>query len=189
MRKPIIIGITGRKGCGKDTAANVLVENFGVHRLAFADPLRDVCKVLFGFSSKEMLDRSLKESLRDQYPFETPRETLQKVGTDCIRTHYPDAWLEAHRRLSTPILRGGQDVVTPDVRFLNEGFSVRARGGILIRVDADERLGPETDQHVSETEMREIPVDITMPNNGTEEEFNALCLRVFSELLQKEPMV
>jgi hypothetical protein len=188
MRNPLIIGITGRKGSGKDSAANVLIEKFGAHRQAFADPLRQIGTILFGITEEEMLDRALKETMRDQYPFESPRESLQKIGTECIRKVYPDAWLEAHRRLTTPHIKAGRDVVTPDVRFLNEAFSIRSRGGFLIRVDADERLGPQTDVHISETEMREIPVDVTLPNNDSPEKFAKLCTRIFSELLQKEPI-
>jgi dephospho-CoA kinase len=36
----MIIGLTGYAQSGKDTVANILVENYGYQRVAFADPIR-----------------------------------------------------------------------------------------------------------------------------------------------------
>ena len=45
----MIIALTGKKGCGKDTIANYLVEKYGFINYGFADPIKEVGKILFGF--------------------------------------------------------------------------------------------------------------------------------------------
>lgn len=180
---PNLIGITGRKGSGKDTAAAILTEKFGFRRLSFADPLRVVLKTLFNLTDEEMSNRVLKEQYLDRYPYESPREILQKVGTECMRSVYPDVWIEAFRRESTE-----GDIVCADVRFMNEALHIRSRGGVIIKIDADERLGPSNDGHSSETELLGIEPDFVIPNNTTEDAFKALSLKVFTTLLQKDPI-
>lgn len=61
----MIIALAGKAGTGKDTFAdfvtNNLPDNYQVHRLGFADPVRAMTKTLFSLSNEEISDRSLKE--------------------------------------------------------------------------------------------------------------------------------
>ena len=188
MPKTSLIGLTGRKRSGKDTAANILIRDYGAVRHSFADPLREVCTIIFGVTAEELTAPELKEVFLDRYPYESPREILQKVGTECIRTHYPEAWIEAFRRTTEPVVKKGGLVVCSDLRFMNEALHIRSRGGIIIRIDADKRLGPPEDGHTSETEMLGIEPDLTIPNNDTQEKFEEMCSKIFSVLLQKDHM-
>jgi len=43
--KPLVIGLCGRKRVGKDTVAEYLKKQFGFTQYAFADPLKEACKV------------------------------------------------------------------------------------------------------------------------------------------------
>lgn len=43
----MILGFCGKKGSGKDTAAEVLLDK-GWARVSFADPLKDICAAVFG---------------------------------------------------------------------------------------------------------------------------------------------
>lgn len=157
-----LIGVTGKKGSGKTEAADALCRVLGYTTLSFADPLRDVCRTVFGLTDDELNDRKLKESPLTRWPFQSPRELMQLVGTDMFRHHFPEVWITAftrkYRSLDNP------QVVVPDVRFINEEKAIRALGGVIIRIERDL---PSSDQHPSETEMDEIQADFTILNLGS----------------------
>ena len=58
----MIIGLTGYKGSGKDTAASHLVEKYGFTRVAFADKLKKSAAACFGRCC------STRHSWRDSRP-------------------------------------------------------------------------------------------------------------------------
>lgn len=171
------IGLVGRKGAGKNCAADfVKAEHAAFHITAFADPLRDVCKIIFGLTDNEMSDRALKEAELDRYPFVSPRTIMQKVGTDCIRTHFPDAWMSAWRCRVKPF----PCTITVDVRFPNEAAAIRDLGGKIIRIRRPEVETP--DAHVSETAMDDIVPDKVVMNDGSPQLLKARILAVVAEL-------
>lgn len=142
----MIIGLGYKKGSGKDTVADFLVRNHGFTKLSFADPLKAAAREIFGFD-QEQLYGSKKEEL-DPFWKDTPRNVLQKVGTDCLRKGYrDDIWIKALLRKIEP----GKDYVIPDVRFPNEAHAVKNAGGHLWRIDR--ATGPAVDTHESETAM------------------------------------
>jgi hypothetical protein len=61
----MIIGITGKAGAGKDTAADVLVERFNFVKVALADPLKRICKDAFDFSDEQLWGPSEKRNEPD----------------------------------------------------------------------------------------------------------------------------
>ena len=173
----MIIGITGKKGSGKSLAASIIQEaRPGEYTLlAFADPLREVAKVIFGLTDEEMSDPGWKELPSKRYPYESPRSILQQLGTDCVRNQWPEAWTNAWARKE----RGNRNTVTPDVRFLNESYTIRSLGGYIIRVT---RPGLKHDTHISETEMDKIHVDCEIVNDGDKEEFGIKILETLETL-------
>lgn len=77
------IGICGRKFNGKDTLAEYLVKNHGYEQMAFAKPIKDISKILFGFND-EQLYGSKKEEIDERWNT-TPRQMMQYIGTDMFR--------------------------------------------------------------------------------------------------------
>lgn len=67
--KPILIGLTGLAGAGKDTAADALVLRAGFHKLAFADALRLEVEHAYELPANDRL-------LRDRATKETPTDRL-----------------------------------------------------------------------------------------------------------------
>lgn len=63
MSKPIIIGLTGLAGAGKDTVADTLVTHAGFRKIAFADALRLEVAHAFGLGDRYgiLSDRTTKE--------------------------------------------------------------------------------------------------------------------------------
>lgn len=52
----MIIGLCGEQGCGKDTATNILISEYGFIKLTFASTLKDVVAILF-FLAKGFIRR------------------------------------------------------------------------------------------------------------------------------------
>src|SRR5437868_1800318 len=81
----MLIGIVGRKGVGKDTAADFICREYGFMKMAFAGPLKEICRILFGFND-EQLNGELKEIIDEGWGV-SPRRALQFIGTDLFRKH------------------------------------------------------------------------------------------------------
>lgn len=147
MIKPKLVGIHGPLNGGKDTAANYLQakypEKFG--RYAFAQPIKQACMVMFGFTKEQLEDRVLKETVDPFWGF-TPRKAMQLLGTEYGRDMLrKDVWIkraELEHRKNVEINRG---TIITDVRFENEAEWIRSQPNarlIYIKVpnlDRDER--------------------------------------------------
>lgn len=118
----MIVGLCGYARSGKDLAANILVEEHGLTKIAFADPLREMLYTLDPLVSKEY---TLKEVI-DEYGWDGYKETavgaeirrlIQTLGTECGRkTISPNIWIT----LTSNRMRSDRDYVISDVRFDNE---------------------------------------------------------------------
>jgi hypothetical protein len=174
----MIVGITGRKGSGKNAAC----ENVpGWATMSFAGPLKRVCATVFGLTTEEMSNPQKKEAIMNRWPYETPRAILQKVGTDMFRNLYPDVWVQNLK--DRVMASAGEDVVITDVRFENEARAIRELGGYIVRV---ERPGlPKVDSHSSELEMDLISVDATVINDGSVRLLQARFIAAVFELDEK----
>lgn len=164
----MIVAFTGKKFSGKDTASRGLPSTF--IPLSFADPLREVCRTVFGVTAEQMSDPELKEAPLTTWPYKSPRALMQEVGTDLFRERFPGVWIEAFKRRVAAIKKivGHDDVRATDLRFLDEARAVRELGGIIIRVVKPDL--ESADPHVSETEMDRIVADATVVNSGTVED-------------------
>ncbi|WAX21734.1 hypothetical protein [Stenotrophomonas phage RAS14] len=126
---PLIIGINGIAGAGKDTIANMVAlsldrdNGFKVKTFAFADRLKQASAVVFGVPLEHFYDRIKKEEV---VPFwnMSPRQMAQKMGTEACRQGIrDDIWFKA---LHQEIMASGVDVAfITDVRFDNEALYVR----------------------------------------------------------------
>lgn len=172
--RPKIIGITGRKGHGKDTIANHLCQKYGYTRVAFADPLKDACGVLFGLDH-EQLHGAHKEKPDPEWFGLTPRKILQFVGTNLFRTHMTELsqefkdefWVLCAKRKIKGMLMKDESllIVISDVRFYNECKMIEELGGINIRVVRDD--AQPVDMHESEREIANLPVAHEVSNIGS----------------------
>ena len=82
-----IIGVCGLAGSGKDTFA-LTVKEFEPNTdiFAYAGPLKEASKILFNFSHDQLHHPVIKEELDERWG-KTPRQVLQWLGTDVLRTH------------------------------------------------------------------------------------------------------
>lgn len=169
-----LVGITGRKFNGKDTLGRILIERYGYVRLAFADPLKEACRNIFGFTD-EQLYGDLKET-DDTFWQTTPRRVLQYVGTDLLRNQLANImpqlgtniWVEALRRRIDIMRHENPDIkiVVTDVRFENEVEMIKRLSGTVIRVSRPS-VNTSIDVHSSEINIDNLNVDHQILNEGT----------------------
>jgi dephospho-CoA kinase len=76
----ILIGITGRARCGKDTAADYLSANIGFKKYSFAKPIKDAVKDMFGLT-EDHVNGYLKEVVLPDI-CHSPRFLMQTLGTE-----------------------------------------------------------------------------------------------------------
>jgi hypothetical protein len=94
-------------------------------------------------------------------------ENLTKPGPE-----FPAWWLSFEP--------GTEVAVITDVRFANEAERIRFLGGEVWRIDADERLGPNTDTHDSEQRLPDEFITRTIDNNGSVEMFELEVKRAYN---------
>ena len=145
----MIVGIAGRKGCGKDTLGKMIVDQRGYTQAAFADKLREEVCEIYGCDVQLLLQRHTKESPMEIFGGKSPRQVMQDHGT-LRRKENPDYWVEAlsERILASP----GESFVITDVRFPNEKYMIEEMRGIVIKI-VRESWKMFTDVHESETAL------------------------------------
>ena len=147
----MLIGITGRAGSGKSTAAKYLVRERHFICVPFAGPLKKMLRGL-GLTDRET-DGDLKEHPSDLLLGVTPRFAMQRLGTEWGRDLiHPDLWIELWRREVGRLLTGGHSVVSDDCRFPNEADVLRRLGGKIIGIRTDEALDLDVAAHASEAQ-------------------------------------
>ncbi|AYA64284.1 deoxynucleotide monophosphate kinase family protein [Alteromonas sp. RKMC-009] len=138
MRKPLIIGMAGRKGSGKDFGADilqkVLIEQYSktVDTAAFADHMKRMLETGLDLAPFQLEDHDAKEAEDPRYGV-SPRKMMQTLGTEWGRNLIcDDLWL---RCMDNTISKSKADVIIiTDVRFPNEAGFIRSRGGEIVHV-------------------------------------------------------
>lgn len=141
-----IITLTGCAGSGKDTTANYIIKNYdNWEKDSFAGTLKDAVSVIFGWDRKMLAgetpkDREIRES-KDEYWSEklgydvTPRNVLQKIGTDCLRCNFhKNIWVDS---LEKKIKDTDKNIIITDCRFKNEIEMLKNLGATFIRITKD----------------------------------------------------
>ncbi|WP_310398034.1 hypothetical protein [Hymenobacter sp.] len=164
-----LIGLSGRRGSGKDTVARLL-QQLQPQRIwqirSFGDSIKSVCAALTG---EDVAPYHTQKGKAQRMPtFQRTRgELLQQVG-QALRVWEPLVWVDAFfARLPADAF-----VLVPDVRYPNEADPIRRRGGLVLRVEGDPLRqrgdGTRNDDHPSETAMDAYPhFAATLHNTGS----------------------
>ncbi|MBJ6110951.1 hypothetical protein JAO73_18155 [Hymenobacter sp. BT523] len=178
-----LIGLSGRRGSGKDTVAR-LIQQLQPERLwqvrSFGDSIKSVCAALTGEDVAPYYSQKGKAELLPTFR-RTRGEMLQQVG-EALRQWEPLVWVDAF----FAALPQDACVLVPDVRYANEADPIRARGGIMLRVEGDPLQqrgdGTRDDNHPSEVSMDAYPnFDFTLHNTGSYQDLE----RQVRELLKR----
>jgi hypothetical protein len=162
----MIIGIAGKAGSGKDSAALHIVNKYNFTRYAFADPIKEICNKAFGWNLRHSFG-DLKE-IEDPFWKFSPRKAYQICGTEFGRNLNPDLWLLAWERnmFAKPYT---ENWVIPDVRFENEVNFIKQRHGRIIHIVRKDIKA--INDHVSENGVEFCCGDYIVINEST---FNCL---------------
>ena len=134
--RPVVLGLTGRAGAGKSTAAAHLVAHHGFVRRPFAALLKGMLRSLLlgqgvpAAAVERMIDGDGKELPTRHLGGQTPRRAMQLLGTEWGRGLAPDLWVD----MWAASIAGLDRVVADDVRFDNEAAAIRALGGTVVEI-------------------------------------------------------
>lgn len=175
----MIIAFSGFKGSGKDTAAKVLVDEYGFTKIAFADAVRTMALTINPIIAiraepaaiwllSDVVARFGWDVAKNEYP--EVRRLLQVIGTEAVRNLIGEnVWVDTLAKRLPDIADENSRYVITDCRFDNEVEFVRDHGGLLVWVD---RPGTASDGHASESpHIKELATTI-LHNDETIEELH-----------------
>jgi Dephospho-CoA kinase len=165
-----IVAFTGKRGSGKDTAAKTLI-GAGYKLMAFAEPLREILKIVYGLTDEELNDTVLKEKVLERFPWRSPRDLMTTIGTQGFRDLiHQETWVRALERRALQ----HELVGVTDLRFLTEEAMLKENNAVIIRIiNPNRKDDDDTSKHRSETEMDSIIATHEIINDGTIEELHA----------------
>lgn len=189
MITKLVVGFCGLKGSGKDTAANVLIDQ-GFENIKFADPLKNAIRAILRTAGvndvmiERMVEGDLKEMAHPVWGGKSTRYVMQTMGTEWGRMMiWPAIWTNIWTMRTGRILR----VTTTDVRFLNEADTIRGfeKQGVTVKIvklvrpeklDINAPAKALLDNHQSEIELSRIRCDFEIRNTGTIEDLQKAVL-------------
>lgn len=173
------VGVTGKKFNGKDTVSDYICREYGFIKLSYATPLKEACRVLFGFND-EQLYGSQKEMMDTRWNI-TPRMAFQYIGTDLFRNklnkllpHIGDNfWIKCLEKLIKEHIykNNNAKIIVSDIRFQNEIDSLKKPFATnpnykILRVKR--MCKNSVDTHDSEKFIDELKcIDYEIDNNST----------------------
>ena len=188
QQKPaLIIGLVGLARSGKDTVAEMLMNNWErdqhFHaRMAFAFPIRETFVGLLRCARVEKPEQWTEEEKKEQV---APvlnisyRQFAQTFGTEYAHEHMGrDIWIRTVRSCMQAQVRSGvTHLVVTDVRFAFESDWLRDQGAVLWRIERPDARPVR--EHVSEAGIASIRTHRTILNDGS---IDDLCKAVSFEL-------
>lgn len=162
--------VCGVAGAGKSALARVLARDYGYAVVKFADPLKDMLRVL-GLGVAE-LEGDKKAAPSELLCGKSPRWAMQSLGTEWGRQMLGESlWVDAWRR-RVEAMPAGAKIVVDDCRFPNELEAARSLGFVPVRIW---REGAGAGEHLSECALD----GVWMPefaNHGTPENLARVIL-------------
>ena len=173
------IMLAGNKGCGKDTAADFLVSQYGGLQFSFAGPLYDI---MYFYQDTMKVERH------------KDRVFLQTIGS-LARQKNPDVWVNLCLRKAWEHPK--ENIYITDGRYFNELEAGKDDGFYIVHVVSNNSVRQERrpnesieDSHPSENGYpADYEFDFTVENNGTVEELYDALETVVAEIIKKESHV
>lgn len=172
-----LIALSGYAQTGKDTIAEILVNEKGYERRAFADVLR---QMLYALNPIVGNTRRVQDMV-DEFGWDKAkaepevRALLQRMGTEAGREVLGEnVWVDFTLRNLAP-----KTVIT-DCRFPNEAMATKDRGGFVVRV---ERPGVvAVNEHSSDSALDDWPFDYVLPNSSSLERLRERTISMVERL-------
>lgn len=156
-----IIGLIGARGSGKTTCASYLKENYNFTEFSFADPVKKVVEIIYGFDYDTLKGdtpekREARVKIQDPVWDQNMIQAMQFIGTELFRNHMDqDVWIKIMKRNIESCIKSGKRVVISDLRYPNEIEFVRSLGGKVWVLELQQSVQAScTDTHSSETSAK-----------------------------------
>ena len=162
-----LIGISGKFGVGKDTAASWICKEWPEYEaVPFADALKRVVSIMTSTTYESQFTREGKATVPPGFKYSVGK--YQQIMGQLGREHFrEDVWVNI--ALNHP----AKFKIIPDVRHQNEVEAIKAAGGIVIRIVRDDAVlndGRDT-THISETALDDYAFDNVIVNSGSLDDF------------------
>ncbi len=195
------IAITGKANSGKNTLSKLIhaemndISTFGnvsVEYIAFADPIKEMAKLMFPHLPKKHLFGSSKYralpipgAFKNGQPL-TVRQLLIDLGTGVGREYNETTWLDAfdHRFKKAESQKKDLVIVT-DVRFRNEFNHLKKMGFYQIRLTRDLQLKIDHSSETNQDSIKDEEFDYIINNNGTLQDLQTKVEEIVNELRSK----
>lgn len=176
IRTPLLVGVGGHKGSGKDEFASALFhigEEIDEHWtvLGFSDALLSALLTLDPWidvehgGKRRLSEIVLEMGYVSAKKIPEVRRLLQVLGTDVVRNQIDeDAWVRAAEKKILGAWDMGLNVVITGVRYPNEAAMVRRLRGSLVYLNRRRFNG---DGHPSEHSLLREDFDVQIFNYGT----------------------
>lgn len=190
-----LIGLLGPARVGKDTVGQLMVDHHNFRQYAFADPIRKACSEMFGLPVSRFMGNDPDRDKPDPFWGISPREMLQKLGTEGGRNLFrDDLWIKRAEQewnimkvdgflddqsLDLPFWNG---MVITDVRFRNEAEWIITQGGSVVRVFRPNRIRSVRD-HASEQEIEQCVFTHKVVNDGSISYLHSKVFNVVQEIM------
>lgn len=167
----LVIGLTGKAGCGKDTLAALFKRyhsDQNVRLMAFASALKRRAGVVFDEPMSAFYDTKDAMSKWGM----TYRALLQKFGTEFAREMIDkDFWVKTLDYEYNSVCSNADVVVITDVRFDNEAEWVLAQGGFIVEIHRGQAsdLTEQEMEHASEAGVGSTMIGGVIWNNSAPE--------------------
>lgn len=170
-----VYAFTGKRGSGKSTATQVLLEQ-GFVEVKFADPLKNMLRALYrtcgvdDATIERKIEGDLKEVPCDWLRGQTPRWAMITLGTEWREMIAKDLWSNIFvKRVQSG--DHGDKIVCSDYRFPgHEEAALDSLGAHTYRISRPSLEDDDISKHASEKDIDALPVRAVLINDGTVEE-------------------
>jgi len=195
----IKIAISGKANSGKDTLAKLCLDvlkdkyglqfNGGMIKAAFADPIKEIIKIMFPRTKRNVLygpskNRSaiVEGAYKDGIPL-TYRTLLQDLGTEVGRGYKESIWLDILDFKSEKAEKKNVSLfIIVDTRFRNEFDHVKKNGYITIRIKRDSQLQMTHASELEQELINDSEFDYVIDNNGTLDDLRKNVIGIFQHM-------
>jgi dephospho-CoA kinase len=190
-----VVGVCGRRRSGKDTVAGILDELYGYKNVKISSDLKNALKIIFGFDH-EQIEGNLKDTVDENWGV-SPRQAMQFIGTEVMQYKIaellPDMgrkfWIKGfiNKHIANGRL-GERLLVITDIRFMHEYNELKRHlhnDLLMLRVERDLNGKEGVDEHSSEQEFLNIPVEHIISNNGSKEDLKTCVSNIFNAYQNK----
>lgn len=180
----MIIALTGPKGSGKDTVAQMMLDLYNIQPVAFADPIKDKIRHIFNLKSVDEYDTFKRSSVSSVMAGHAShvvegRHVVREIGM--MMREYDEHQFTDYVRRRVHSGDHNHWVIT-DLRFDNEYLLCRSMGAHIVKII---RPRYDYDGHITERGFDDHLVDSVIMNDGDLEYLESRVHIVMSNIFKE----